>query len=145
MACETSQTCCSWYFRRGPPTSQWGKRSSLHESLHVSVLTTSFAQQFRKSPLPSPVKVAAKRCIADDPWLESVCSTMLFRHMMCPKEASFPSKCGHSTIPFHHSIPVEHSTDSIPPWFARLLVGQSLLPPLRQEEKTGGSGRATIR
>ena len=67
-----------------------------------------FAQQFRKSP--------AKICIADDPWLESVCSTMLFRHMMYPKEASFPSKwlkCGHSTIPFHHSIPVEYSTDSI--------------------------------
>ena len=34
------------------------------------------------------------------------------------RKASFLSKwlkCGHSTIPFHHSIPVEHSTDSIPP------------------------------
>ena len=36
--------------------------------------------------------------------------------VLSPKEASFPSihqkmvKC-----PFHHSIPVEHSTDSIPP------------------------------
>ena len=26
-------------------------------------------------------------------------------------------KCDHSTIQFHHSIPVEHSTDSIPPGF----------------------------
>ena len=33
-----------------------------------------------------------------------------YSDMCCPKEASFPSKWqkrGHSTIPFHHSIPVE--------------------------------------
>ena len=64
-----------------------------------------FCATISKVPTPSPVKVAAKRCIADDPWLESVCSTMLFRHMMCPKEASFPSKW-----PFHYSIPPFHSS-----------------------------------
>ena len=37
--------------------------------------------------------------------------------MLCPKEASFSFKwlkCGHSTIPSHCSIPVEHFTDLLP-------------------------------
>ena len=88
-------------------------------------------------PPPSPVESGNScsqgsktflRRIADDPcW--SLCAAQwknLFRHMICPKEPSFPSKWlkyGHSTIPFHHSIPVEHSTDSIPPLQCSLLAG----------------------
>ena len=67
--------------------------------------------------------VSSNNCSPPSPHTHTLCSAMetlkqVFRYNLCPREASFLRKClkcGHSTIPFHHSIPVEHSTDSIPP------------------------------
>ena len=63
----------------------------------MSVLTTSFPQQFQKSPPPTLSKVVAVAAKAK--------KTNLYSKWL---------KCGHFTISFHHSIPVEHSTDSVP-------------------------------
>ena len=74
---------------------------------------------------PSLAIISKAYCIMSISWSWSLCAVQwknLSRaDILCP-QASFPSihqkmakmsiPC---TIPFHHSIPVEHSTDSIPP------------------------------
>ena len=71
-----------------------------------------------------------------------MCSAMkkpkqMFIHKLRPKEASFPSihqkmpkmwPFHYSTIPFHHSIPVEHPTNSIPPRLQYLLCYTKIIP-----------------
>ena len=88
-----------------------GKWSSLYESL-----ATSFPHQFEKknhTPLSKVVTVAAKdQNFFADSWSQW---KNLFRH-----QGSFLSfqmaKIWPFHFPFHHSIPVEHSTDSILPF-----------------------------
>ena len=111
-----------------------GKWSSLYSSL-----ATSFPHQFeKKTTLPSKVvTVAAKdQNFFADSWSQW---KNLFRH-----QGSFLSfqmaKIWPFHFPFHHSIPVEHSTDSILPFCWGSRFHRQISQPLYSHTIAGALG-----